>query len=64
MNKLQLQQIRRNFRKDIGDLVNDFCEFSTWMYYTGVNSKGDEYFKNSNYWLHYVDPSCRYLIKE
>lgn len=31
-----------------GDLVNDFCEFSTWMYYTGVNSKGDEYFKNSD----------------
>ena len=23
MTKLQLQQIRRNFRKDIGDLVND-----------------------------------------
>ena len=23
MNKLQLQQIRRNFRKDVGDLVTD-----------------------------------------
>ena len=33
-------------------------------YWSGARKAIDEYFKNTNYWLHYVDPSCRYLIKE
>ena len=30
----------------------------------GVKSAVDEYFKNQNIWLHRVDLSCRFLIKE
>ena len=33
-------------------------------YWSGARKAIDEYFKNTKYWLHYVDPSCRYLIKE
>jgi hypothetical protein len=29
------------------NLKDDFCEFSTWMYYTGNYSSGDNYFEHS-----------------
>ena len=32
-------------------------------YWSGARKAVDEYFKNLNYWLHYVDESCRYIIK-
>ena len=33
-----------------------------WM--GGVKDAADEYFKDQKIWLHRVDMTCRYLIKE
>ena len=42
-----------------GVLIID--DYGTW---DGARKAVDEYFKDKNIWLHYVDRSCRFLIKK
>jgi hypothetical protein len=55
--KIELEMLYKRLVKG-GILIIDDC--GHWQ---GARKAVDEYFKNKNIWLHYVDYTCRYIIK-
>jgi hypothetical protein len=55
--KIELEMLYKRLVKG-GILIID--DYGHWQ---GARKAVDEYFKNKNIWLHYVDYTCRYIIK-
>jgi len=55
--KIELEVLYNKLVKG-GILIID--DYGHWQ---GARKAVDEYFKNKNIWLHYVDYTCRYIIK-
>ena len=55
--KIELQVLYPRLVKG-GNLIVD--DYGLW---NGSRRAVDEYFKDSNVWLHYIDEDCRLLIK-
>lgn len=55
--KIELEVLYKKLVKG-GVLIID--DYGHWQ---GAKKAVDEYFKNKNIWLHYVDYTCRYIIK-
>lgn len=56
--KIELEVLYKKLVKG-GILIID--DYGHWQ---GARKAVDEYFKNKNIWLHYVDYTCRYIIKK